>query len=529
MSDANVGADLPETAHFVGRAEERAELVEALTSGVNSIASVMGGRGMGKSSLLRQVERDLATHAVKIIRVDFPGAAASLLARVGASIGAEVTSESLEEALRAAIDREQRPLALLIDEIDTLTLSREGVDLLNNLRTVYENLDGVLRIAVFGGTTLRHLLDARGGSPFLRNCLRWRNLEGLSYDEAAVLIRGIGAAISDENQRLLWEETNGHPFLLKVVLGRALGRARERAASVDDALPEALHGVAQDEGLRATLFPMWWSNLEAEGQAMYRKLLRCERPVRRAERARVLGSMPDVWVPVLESTGVAREVGGEVMPRGDLFRAWVLENIPEVDPVPPPQVAFLAPGADDFEREVIGAVAQWVRGVREFPLFALRTDLKKPDNGRLQVEAHFQLGLLLALRQHGWFVEPEALSGVEEGYSDLKIRERAAGDRRACVECKIWYGKGYKTVVAQVMKYALPDDRFAIVVMVDRMGRPLAPAYRATCIAGAAETFPADGATPADGTAPAFVTEHPRAGGTSLRVYHFLLQLPADV
>ena len=107
MSDVDLGADLPEIAHFVGRVEERAELVDALTSGVNSIASVMGGRGMGKSSLLRQVERDLAAHPIKVVRVDFPGTAASFLARVGAT----VTSESLEQKSRAAVDRMGRPLA----------------------------------------------------------------------------------------------------------------------------------------------------------------------------------------------------------------------------------------------------------------------------------------------------------------------------------------------------------------------------------------------------------------------------------
>lgn len=59
MSDVTFRTDLPEEAHFVGRAQEIADLVAAMTEGVNSIAAVMGGRGMGKSSLLRRVEREL--------------------------------------------------------------------------------------------------------------------------------------------------------------------------------------------------------------------------------------------------------------------------------------------------------------------------------------------------------------------------------------------------------------------------------------------------------------------------------------
>ncbi len=451
-----------------------------------------------------------------------------MLAKLAGELQVEVKPYAIEDGLRQAMET-IGPIALLLDEVESLTANREGIDLLNNLRSAYENLGGRLRIAVCGGAGLLQLLTDKV-SPFLRTCRCWCILRGFSRDELDELLRAPGAPVlSASSVELLWEQTNGHPLLLQDTLGRVDKETARTEKPAELVLPDVLRAMELDEGLRLVLFRLWWDNLEEKGQQMFRKLLRCETPVRRADSARRLGPLPAKWIPVLESTGVAREEGDAVLPRGELFRTWVLENIPEEEPPPPPQVSFVGPSADDFESAVVSAIAQWTRGVREFPLFAVRSDLTtKTGNDRLQVEAHFQLGLLLSLRQRGWISEPEPLSGVDEGYTDIKVRERAASDRRACIECKIWGRAKYKEVVAQVLKYAVPSDTFAAVVMVDRCQRPLAPSYRQECLAGVAEIFPPQGKDPSAGEMPAFVTEHPRSGGTPLRVYHFLLQLPAD-
>lgn len=466
---------------------------------------------------------------MRIVRVDTPGGASAMLASLTDALQVELKPYALEDGLRAAIDAHGQPVGLLLDEVESLLGDRGGIDLLNNLRTAYENLEGLLRVAVFGGTGLQLLLEDNV-SPFLRTCRRWCTLRGLNREELEELLRVSNApAIAASSIELLWEQTNGHPLLLRETLGRLVDEVTRTGRPPDLALPDVLRTMEQDEILRARLFPLWWGNLQEAGQRMYTRLLRSRTPVRRAERARRLGAMPDVWIPVLESTGVARVEGDEVLPRGEMFRTWVLENIPEEEPPPPPQVSFMAAGTDDFEQEVISAVAQWTRGVREFPLFAIRADLKaKRGNDRLQVEAHFQIGLLLVLRSRGWIAEPEALSGEYERYTDIKARERAAADRRACIECKIWGRNDYKDVVVQVMGNAVPADTFAVVVMVDRAQRPLAPEYRKECLRGATEIFPPRGTEPSAEATPVFVTEHPRPGGAPLRVYHFLLQLPSD-
>lgn len=529
MTGRRFRTDLPDVEHFAGRAHEIAKLVGAMTEGVDSIAAVMGGRGMGKSSLLRRVERELDGHPVKVVRIDAPGPAAAMLAQLTKALQVDLQPYAIEDGLRSAIQAWNLPIGLLIDEAESLIVDPEGISLLNNLRSAYENLGGLLRVAVFGGTGLRRLLKDNV-SPFLRACRRWCKLRGLSRAEVVEFLNlSDGPALPESSIELLWEQTNGHPLLLRETLGRLVDEAARTGRPAELVLPEVLRALELDEGLRSDLFPMWWDNLEEDGQQMYRRLLRCKTPVRRYERARLLGEMPDVWLPVLESTGVARDDGEHVLPRCELFRSWVLENIPEEEPPPLAQVSWIAPGADDFEQGVIAAVAQWVRGVLEFPLFAIRADLKaKAGNQRLQQEVHFQLGLLLALRQRGWIAEPEPLSGTYESYTDIKVREREASDRRACIECKIWGRAHHKDVVSQVMGNAVPSDAFAVVVMVDRFERPLAPAYHEECLGEAAALFPRPGEASSAEATPAFVTEHPRPGGVPLRVYHFLLQLPPD-
>lgn len=529
MTDRRFRTDLPDVEHFAGRAHEIAKLVGAMTEGVNSIAAVMGGRGMGKSSLLRRVERELDGHPVKVVRIDAPGNAVAMLAQLTTALQVDLRPYAIEDGLRSAIQARNLPIGLLIDEVEALIADPDGIALLNNLRSAYENLGGLLRVAVFGGTGLRQLLKVNV-SPFLRTCRRWCILRGLSRSEVVEFLSLSGApALPEPSVELLWEQTNGHPQLLRETLGRLVNEAARTGRPEALLLPDVLRALELDESLRAALFPMWWENLEEPGQQMYHRLLRRKTPVRRSER-KLLGNMPDLWIPVLESTGVARDDGEHVFPRCELFRTWVLENIPEEEPPPPAQISWITPGADDFEQEVIVAVAQWVRGVREFPLFAIRSDLKaKKGNDRLQQEVHFQLGLLLALRQRGWVAEPEPLSGTYESYTDIKVRERAASDRRACIECKIWWGNAkHKDVVSQVMRNAVPSDAFAVVVMVDRFERPLAPVYHKECLGEATAFFPRAGEAPSAEATPAFVTEHPRPGGAPLRVYHFLLQLPPD-
>jgi hypothetical protein len=481
---------------------------------------------MGKTSLAIRVQGELASdpeapvHFIRRVSADPLDFVAQLSVRLGRPLDPSLPVESLVEAVRAG---PWRRVVVLADEIDGLLASEQGRSLVESLRIAWEELAGKLGLVVFGGSALRALLSG-GNSPFLR-AAHWLPLKGLSLEETAALAREpLQLTVSDVLVEVLWEQTGGHPLLLQAILERAVALG----APVVDRLPEALHGVAE-ERLTPTLFPIWWDNLGERGQSVYRAVLGHRRPIERDEQAHVLGPAPQAWIEVLETTGVVRSDGDQVLPRCELFRIWAEENHPRAAHGPPPSDRRLPEvlrsfGAHVFEEMVVSAVARWARSVVEYPTWALRSG-RAAGNARLLPEQHFQLSLVTALHQRDLLVEAEGLSSAG-GRADVKARWPPDPTRRACAEIKIWGRNDYRDVVAQLLGYAIPEDDFACVVMIDRQARPLRDLYRRECLGGGTVTWPATmtEATPY----PALVTRHERTSGPPVRVYHFIVQLPPD-
>jgi hypothetical protein len=521
--------DIPGEGPFYGRNQALDDLVRDIDRGRKSIAAVMGGRGMGKTSFAVELQRRLCAHEISAVHLvrSTPATAEAFLDNLGQYLGVSLdplaVADSLAAAVRAAPDAR---VVFLVDEIEPLIAAPHGRALLDNLRIAWEALVGKLAIVIFGGSALRELL-ASNTSPFLRSA-QWLPLYGLSRDEAARLLREpCRLDMDDAIVEALWEQTGGHPFLLQAIMEQAA----DMAPPVIDRLFDAV-AVVMQKMLVPTIFPIWWDNLQARGQDVYRRLLGARRPVQRDEQARILGTNPTPWIEILETTGVARSDGTETLPRGTLFREWMEENHPA-----PAQTAAVVDGfhaslvgvpgtAHELERLVVRATLRWTRSVVEYPTTFIRED-RKGGNDRLQPEHSFQLSLLTALHQHPILVEAEALSS-ERGRTDLKIRWPAQPDRRACIEIKIW-GRNHADIITQLMRYALLDDDFGCVVMVDRNKRSLADAYEQTILTGqpACELL----WTRSEDSPPGclyFVTEHARPQGQALRIYHFLVQLPAD-
>lgn len=490
----------------------------------------MGGRGMGKSSLLGAIERRIeSVDGLAIVRIDRPSRDPSALVRaLYAKLGVEGADTDLTTVLGEALLRADTPrLVVLIDEVEVLLDTQAGQDLIENLRTVYERAPKRIAVFVFGGVRLRVVLTT-GASPFLRTA-KFHALRGFDLIEAGQLMREpLALDVDDATVELVWQHTNGHPLLMQRVMERATDDAFREDVFVVDRIRNALGGLESD----GVLFSVWWDNLTTEGQRVFRALVRERASVTDHEAARVLGDRPFEWIEVLESTGVARRIEGATTPRGELFRQWFQLNFAS-GTTEPRRGGTDIPWADlggvsDFEREVVGAVARWIRDTLEHPAYAVRARSGKKGNELLQEEDYYQISLLQALRQHDWRVEAESLSVGRRSRSDLKVRD--GGDQRACGEVKRWAGdpKEYKSLVTQVLSYAMSTDAFAFTVMVDRSARPLAPAYARECVPpGATRLWPAEDA-PEAVRVPALVTEHARPVAPPIRVYHFLLQLPAD-
>lgn len=296
-------------------------------------------------------------------------------------------------------------------------------------------------------------------------------------------------------------------------------------------MPEAIRETEQ--WLDSTIFPIWWDNLEERGQRVYRRLLAHTQPVERGERLRVLGETPTHWIEVFETTGIARVDGDELLPRGELFRIWTEQNhglaVEQTEAGKSTGLvgALQSLGAHELETEVVITTARWARVIVEYPTMALKSS-RASGNQRLLPEYHFQLNLLMALDQHGLLVEAEALSG-ERGRSDIKVRWPPEPERRACIEIKIWGRNDYADVVEQILGYAVPEDDFGCVVMIDRQARPLAKTYHEEVLQGGTRgTLLSPVANDEMGIYPAFISSHDRPSGRPIRIYHFLVQLPAD-
>lgn len=522
-------SDAPANEWFVGRDAELAAAVRAITSGRQALMAFMGGRGMGKSSLLRAIEaRVSAEPGIAVLRFDRPPRDPKVLAQKLCSVvGGSASPDDLTTlgpALRVA---GQPRLCVLIDEIEVLLDAPLGSDLLENLRVAYENAPGSLAVLVFGGSKLRKLL-ASDASPFLRTA-RLFALHGLSLDATAKLMREpFALALGEDIVARVWADTNGHPLLLQRTMERTVDEVSDGSSEAATILVRVAGSTDPDD----TLFGLWWENIAPEGQRVFEKLVAEPAGVRDEDAARVLGNRPFEQLEVLESTGVARRNGGLTLPRGELFRRWFERNHRR-RPTAAEQTRGVADelwravgAVGNFEQSVIDGVAVWFHAMLEFPAYALREVPGGSGNDLLQEEDYFQLSLVQALRQRGYVVEAEALSVGRKDRSDVKVRGAQPGER-ACGEMKRWAGtpSTYKRIVDQVIGYAMPTDTFAFAVMVDRIARPLAPVYLRDCIPrDAVHRLPPLGGR--EVRIPAFVTEHLRTNAQPLRVYHFLLQLP---
>jgi CTP:molybdopterin cytidylyltransferase MocA len=474
---------------FVGRHELLEELATAVLTGRRAIRAIMGGRGMGKSSLATRLARRLGQKALAVVA---SGDVAKVTSTVGRALAAySDADDDIVRALFAAI--EQHPagrVAIVLDEIERVLNDPLGRALLENLREAYEHANGRLAVMVLGGTEVRDLLLGEA-SPFLRIAGGIHILKGLARHEAAELLREpLDLDVPDDVVDALWAETAGHPWLLQMFMELAV----ERSASRDEVvahLPEAIR-EAEAKLLHPIAFDMWWSNLREPGRRVYHQLISRALPVPRAEWVACFGNDPRPWLEVLVSTGVASLERETILARGTIFQRWVVENHPATQPPKKPGHDRLDEwltrvGVDPFEHLVVRALAAWARATVEFPAAALKHDADpKGGNGALQPEAFFQMHALVALLQHegDLVAEPEALSMRRQGRSDIKVRALHDRARRACIEFKI-FGRKDAEVVKQVIGYAGPGDTFAVVVSVDRCERPLRPAFEEICFEGA--------------------------------------------
>lgn len=258
---------------FYGREAELREILHGPRNGL----WLLGGRAIGKTSLLKELEHQTAldpasgyfplfwdlqgTADPSDLDADFHAALAEAEARLeaqGVSLGEVVGEDFLASLgrLRRALRARGLTLLLLWDEVEELLhLHRRAPGLLSKLRRALQSQEGV-RTVLASGPRLWQLADQRGDtSPFLHGFAPPLYLGPLSAAAARALVRQEQApegspGIADEAviEALLCSSGN-HPWLLQLLAARTLefgDPARATAAVAADATVRFLLAVDHD-------------------------------------------------------------------------------------------------------------------------------------------------------------------------------------------------------------------------------------------------------------------------------------------
>jgi hypothetical protein len=321
----------------------RADLIREALEGDRHSLWVLGGRRLGKTSLLKELEyrvqRSRETSFVALYwdlqgSGDARGLAETLLSSVEDSeafcraidVGVEdLESLPVAEMLATLVRRTVRSgwrLLLLVDEAEEfLVVGRADPAVLARLRRVISRGPDVR--AVVTATRLLARIDEDvplPTSPFLQGFIPPSYLTPLSPDEGRTLLARGGFPAKDV--ALVLERTGAHPFLLQLLASR-LFESRDLAATLEQ--------LAADEMI-ANYFAVDFATLAEAERALLSEVAR-EGLRTRAELARALGRSEDEVEPLVYGLTMlgylAREGDGSRLGNW-LFERWLRRRVASV-------------------------------------------------------------------------------------------------------------------------------------------------------------------------------------------------------
>jgi len=318
----------------------RADLIREVLEGDRHSLWILGGRRLGKTSLLKELEhrvqRSRETPFVALYwdlqgSGDARGLAETLLSSVEDSdafcratdLGVEdLESMPVAEMLATLVRRTVRSgwrLLLLVDEAEELlVVGRSDPAVLARLRRVISRGPDVR--AIVTATRLLARIDEEvplPTSPFLQGFIPPVYLTPLSPDEGRTLLARGG--FSPEDVEVVLERTAAHPFLLQLLASR-LFEGRDLAATLEQ--------LAADEMI-ANYFAVDFATLAEDERALLSEVAR-EGKRTRAELARALGRSEDDVEALLYGLTMLGYLGREQDGRrlGNwLFERWLRRRV----------------------------------------------------------------------------------------------------------------------------------------------------------------------------------------------------------
>lgn len=307
---------------FFGREDLMAELL----GGSRTAVWVAGLRRMGKTSLLREIERRVLQNARSPylpVYWDMEGASddatlrESLLAaldetsgRFAAETDWEKTNTSeLLRTIQQAARLQQKTLLLLCDEVEALlAVAQDDPHVLSRLRRVMQ-VSADMRCIVTATRRLARLetLEATETSPFLHGFTPPLYLPPLQENECQALLRQGG--FSEPLQAELYRLSGGHPFLIQVLAKRML--------EFDD-LEEAFSSMQHDDAL-LNFFRVDYQALQPVEQALLRRCAQSDL----ASSETTTNTVSRTALQTLRALGLLLEQDGKPHLRSPLLKTWL--------------------------------------------------------------------------------------------------------------------------------------------------------------------------------------------------------------
>jgi hypothetical protein len=465
-------------AHLVAREDLVGRIEGHLRRGV--AVKLVGGRGMGKSVLLRQVQARFAgepsTRAVIVPGPPDEGTLVACVQDIAVRLGlGELVRTTMDAVMEAAAARGIERIILLVDEADQYVLLGPTGELarawFNRLEALRKGWMDRVSVVIAGGLGILHLGHVLGSGLVSRaeTCVAERfglaelrhlaepfaaRNRPLGDDALATLeaLSGGNPALTTYGLEQLWE-SDGEPIqVLRTAFGEFGSRHGDFLRAVQDAVSH--RGLVAAPG---KILEVVRQSAGSVPQQVLREACTEDDPPVDVVQA----------VQLLQAAGLVGVSGSVHADPVQIHSITSIVNLPtrpaaDVDPV------------DRLDADVAAVLAQLHRFGRDFH--------GKKD---LLEEQVFSSLLAVGLILLGWSaVEREAVQAA--GYPDLRVRLALDGmNGHVLIETKIWPRNDYKDIQSQLDAYRVSDTVHAVAVMLGARGVDgWVDEYERECLAG---------------------------------------------
>ena len=344
---------------FFGRQSDSETLLYNLTANPGDSYALIGGRRMGKTSLLEALLRDLEVAPASLpvlpmpVWLDLTGegiqSAIQFFQRVledvqfrlAEILGSSPEMPSLaqgqppapilgrvlpqwERAILAKCGRRLR-LILLLDECEQIAAHDWAPDLYSSLRhlLVGPPTRSILKVVMVGShgflTRVR-----QEGSP-LRNVLQYHTLRALSPEATRQLVtRPTHNSLAESVVQAVLEQSGGHAFLTQYIMHHLWQQGLDRAT------PESVQKIALAFPHERSDFQDWLAGLGPSGALIYRALATASGPIKEDLLRQSVQPYPPDFLQALDALcyhSLVVEQDGQYRVAGQMFRHWFEHNV----------------------------------------------------------------------------------------------------------------------------------------------------------------------------------------------------------